>query len=150
MASKLSKRRRGRPGIFGKPEVFRAYCEAYFEHLQYEDDRKTLRKEPTAPTVARLALFVGFGHVQTFHEQANRGSEFHDVVTWCRSKIRAYHEERVAASLEGSFAWLRRNASDEWGEDKSHTMTVNNALLPTISFVKPKPLREDHQQDGDG
>ncbi len=76
MASKPSKRLRGRPDIFEKPEAFRARCEAYFEQLHYEDDGKTPHKEPTAPTIARLALFVGFSHVQTFHDQADRGDEF--------------------------------------------------------------------------
>lgn len=75
MASKPSKRRRGRSGIVEKPETFRTRCEAYFEQL-HEDNGKTLRKEPTAPTIARLALFVGFNHVQTFHDQADRGDEF--------------------------------------------------------------------------
>ncbi len=55
MASKPSKRLRGRPDIFEKPEAFRARCEAYFEQLQFEDDAsKALRKEPTVPTIARL------------------------------------------------------------------------------------------------
>jgi hypothetical protein len=104
----------GRPRIIETPEEFEAKAGEYFAEL----DRANLERFKEGggqrpPTIAGLALHLGFASRQSFYDYENEAG-FSYSVRKTRLRIEQHHEERMSGnSPTGSIFWLKNH---DWSD----------------------------------
>jgi hypothetical protein len=77
------------------------------------------------PTVAGLAVFLGFCDRQSLYDQERRGSDFSCVIKNTRSRLEAFHERGLyGRSPAGHIFWLKNHAG--YVDAQSVSMTGAN------------------------
>jgi hypothetical protein len=89
----------GKPRKYKDAEAMRNRVELYFEETQGEG---------RPPTIAGLALALGFADRQSLYDYEALGDEYSCVLKAARARIEQAHEERLFANgCTGSIFWLK-------------------------------------------
>lgn len=121
----------GRPPKFNTPEELETQVYKYFEKFTYKDDGDIIGKRPT---VAGLALELGFESRQSVYDYAEKG-DFSYIIKRALLFFEDYHESCLACpSTTGHIFWLKNHG---W-KDKTE---VDNTL-------KVKPVLVEFSDDG--
>lgn len=95
----------GRPRIYETPEELEAEITAYFASL---DDGENVRP----PTMAGLALFLGFANRHSLFDYKMRSPEFSHVMGKAIARVERHHEERLSGTTSnGSVFWLKNHGA---------------------------------------
>jgi hypothetical protein len=109
----------GRPPKYATPEEMEEGIKAYFNEM-------LMAERP--PTLAGLALFLGFLDVMSLYDQESRkeyGAEFSYAVKKAVMKIQSNHEERLfGGNPTGSIFWLKTQAGWKETQVSEHTGSV--------------------------
>lgn len=121
----------GRPPRFNTPEELTEQIDKYFERFSYNENGDIIGRKPT---VAGLALELGFESRQSIYDYAEKG-EFSYAIKRALLAFEAYHESSLSCpSTTGHIFWLKNHG---W-KDKTE---VDNTL-------KVKPVLVEFSDDG--
>ena len=121
----------GRPPRFNTPEKLTEQIDKYFERFSYNENGDITGRKPT---VAGLALELGFESRQSIYDYAEKG-EFSYAIKRALLAFEAYHENCLSCpSTTGHIFWLKNHG---W-KDKTE---VDNTL-------KVKPVLVEFSDDG--
>lgn len=96
----MTKNKGGRPRIINSPEAFEAAVTAYFEKCEHEE---------RPPTMAGMALFMGFADRQSFYDY-EKLPEYATATRRARARVEQHHEERMSGNTPtGSIFWLKNH-----------------------------------------
>lgn len=98
-----------------------------------------MRDEP--PTMAGLALSLGFKSRQSLWDYRQRGDEFRHVVEWAKTTIEAHHERLLSVKdrCTGSIIWLKNFA--EYRDEK--TLSGGSPFSVASAAVTLSPDEEE-------
>jgi hypothetical protein len=114
----------GRPRKYDNPQELEDAVYKYFE--QFEGDGESLRK---SPTVAGLALYLGFESRQSIYDYAENGN-FSYIIKKALLQFEDFHESALNNNnVTGHVFWLKNHG---W-KDKSE---VDNTLNIKSAFVE--------------
>lgn len=116
----------GRPPKYTAPATMAEKIAAYFESLRGEGD-----KPDRPPTMAGLALALGFLDRQSLRDYSARSEEYSCLVKKARLRIEAHHEERLSgANCTGSICWMNNHAGYTTTTELKHTGSVTILAHP--------------------
>lgn len=120
----MSENKGGRPRKYDTPEELEEAVENYF--IQFEGDGESLRR---SPTVAGLALHLGFESRQSIYDYAENGL-FSYIIKKALLRFEDFHENALNNNnVTGHVFWLKNHG---W-KDKSE---VDNTLNIKSAFVE--------------
>lgn len=118
---KVSKKDWGRPAVFRTPAEMLEKVYAYF-HKQ--------KAEEKPPTIAGLALFLGFCDRQSLFDYQTRSEGFTCVIKRARTIIEEWHERMLAEGKAnaGNIFWLKNHGwTDEIKSEVKTTVVIKSA-----------------------
>ena len=125
---KPAKRPRGQPAKFTEPETMATQIEAYFRSLKAKGSRAG---EP--PTMAGLALALGFSDRQSLRDYSERTEDFSCVVKNARLQIEEFHERRLCGQYPtGSIFWLKNHSGYA---DKTELTGANGGPFEVVNMT---------------
>jgi hypothetical protein len=114
------KRTKGQPAKFTTPKTMADRIDVYFEGLKGEGN---IPDRP--PTMAGLALALGFLDRQSLRDYSERNEDYSCLIKKARLKIEAHHEERISGTnCTGSICWLNNHAGYTTKSEIEHKGTV--------------------------
>lgn len=126
----------GRPAKYAEAEAFEAKVNEYFNGLLDDPER------PQPPTMAGLALHLGYTSRQSLYDAEKKKDEFSYIIKRARLKIEGYWETRLAGnSPTGAIFWLKNHSGYNDKTTQELTGADGSKLIPDsveISFVKAK------------
>ena len=139
----MAKDKGGRPRIIETPEEFEAKVDEYFRGLDEENkDRIAAGHHPRPPTIAGIALHLGFASRFSFYDYEKEPG-FSHTVRKARLHIERHHEERMSGnSPTGSIFWLKNH---EWRDS-----TDQNVRFPDGIPAAKVDWGGEAEDDGDG
>lgn len=121
VGARSGKRSPGQPAKYTEPATMADKIKRYFDDL----------KGP--PTMAGLALALGFADRQSLIDYSERSEEFSCVIKNARVRIEAFHEARLATqSPTGSIFWLKNHARYS---DRTELTGANGGPLEVITLT---------------
>ena len=133
----------GRPRIVDTPEQFEAQACEYFDALDEANEKRVNRGDkPRPPTIAGIALHLGFSSRQSFYDYENEAG-FSDAVKKARLRIEQHHEERMSGnSPTGSIFWLKNH---DWSDrqELEHSGPAGGVLEVAVTREVVRPDGED-------
>ena len=132
----------GRPRIVDTPQEFEARAGEYFAELEKENlERIEAGVRPRPPTIAGIALHLGFSSRQSFYDYENEAG-FSDTVKKARFRIEQHHEERMSGnSPTGSIFWLKNH---DWSDrqELEHSGPGGGPIETTVTDAREKLERQ--------
>lgn len=128
----MTKNKGGRPAFFKTQEELQEKIEQYFkEEVGYEEVGDSIIPKP--PTVAGLALYLGFSDRASLYDYKNR-DEFSHIIKRAVSKIEEYAEKALLNGKggTGSIFWLKNHG---WADKQNveHTGEGGGPIIVEIS-----------------
>jgi len=132
----------GRPRILHSLETTISLIDLYF------------KSNPEKPTIAGLALHLGFSDSKSIRDYVDRDDEFSPPIKKAIGRIEAEHESRLyGPNCTGSIFWLKNK-----GWKDSHDVTSGGkpiqptvvSFLDAMTAAQPKPEQPAEQQDTQG
>lgn len=107
-AAKGTKHAGGRPPKFDNPQTMGKKIDEYFKSCRTKSGRW---KSGVPPTIAGLALALGFLDRRSVYDYSERSEEFSHAVKKARLIIESYHEAALSRpACTGPIFWLKNNA----------------------------------------
>ena len=114
---------KGRPAKFETPEQMETAIEKYFAAFENVDNIDDARKRPT---VAGLALYLGFVSRQSIYDYAEKG-DFSYVIKRALLALEDFHEAALSGNnVTGHVFWLKNHG---WADKKEFDGNVDITQL---------------------
>ena len=120
-AARKAPNRGGRPAVFKTPAEMLEKVYAYF-HKQAAEEKP--------PTIAGLALFLGFCDRRSLFDYETRGEGFSYVIKKARTIVEEWHETMLAEGKanSGNIFWLKNHGwTDEIKSEVKTTVVIKSA-----------------------